>query len=94
MEIKEFNEKGLVLFFIGVTAFFGAGMVDMITDVVPLRPYSGLFITGLALRKRHSGKSPYINPNRRTDILEQINEPLELYAKKKVEAFNRRKKLA
>ena len=82
--------KGTFLLIIGLTSFFGAGAVDMFTDVVPLRPYSGLFITGLALRKRHSGHRDY-NANRdSTQVIEQINEPLEQYAKRKTEAFKRR----
>ena len=82
--------KGTFLLIIGLTSFFGAGAVDMFTDVVPLRPYSGLFITGLALRKRHSGHRDY-NANRDyTQILSQINEPLEVYVARKREAFKRK----
>lgn len=53
-----FNEKdkGLMLFIIGVTAFFGAGTVDVLfTDVVPMRPYSGLFV---AVKKRRKWTPP------------------------------------
>lgn len=89
-------ERGIILLVVGLTAFFGAGTVDMFTDIVPMRPYSGFFVTGLALRKRHSGHRDY-NANRDvTHYIEQINEPLEQYARKKLEAFKsfKRKRLA
>ena len=78
---------------IGIIAFFGAGIADVtFTDVIPMRPYSGLFITGAALRKRHSGHRDY-NANRDvTHYLEQLNEPLEVYVARKREAFYRMRK--
>jgi hypothetical protein len=73
---------------IGATAFFGAGMVDVtFPDVIPMRPYSTIFLTLPALRKRHSGHRDY-NANRDvTHYLEQPNEPLELYVQRKRKAF-------
>ncbi len=81
-------EKGLVLFVIGVTAFFGAGVIDVsFSDVIPMRPYSTLFLTLPVLRKRHSGHRDY-NANRDvTHYLEQLNEPLIQYAQRKRKAF-------
>jgi hypothetical protein len=83
-------EKGLVLFAIGLTAFFGAGVVDVtFPDVVPMRPYSTIFLTLPMLRKRHSGHRDY-NANRDvTHYLEQPNERLEVYARRKKKAFDR-----
>ncbi len=82
-------EKGLVLFIIGVTAFFGTGVADVaFPDLIPMRPYSTLFLTLPVLRKRHSGHRDY-NANRDvTHYLEQLNEPLELYARRKKKAFD------
>jgi len=83
-------EKGLVLLIIGASAFFGAGVADVVfTDVIPIRPYSTLFIALPMLRKRHSGHRDY-NANRDvTHYLEQPNERLEIYAARKKKAFER-----
>ena len=69
-------------------SFFGAGIVDVAyPDVIPMRPYSVFFITGLALRKRHSGHKDYY-PNRQyTQIIEQINEDKAQYLQRKKKAF-------
>jgi hypothetical protein len=82
------RERGLVLLVIGATAFFGAGVADVaFSDVIPMRPYSTLFLTLPVLRKRHSGHRDY-NANRDvTHYLEQPNEPLELYVQRKRKAF-------
>jgi len=81
-------EKGLLLFVIGITAFFGAGVIDVaFSDVIPMRPYSTLFLTLPVLRKRHSGHRDY-NANRDvTHYLEQPNERLEIYLARKKKAF-------
>jgi hypothetical protein len=73
---------------VGVTAFFGAGVADVaFPDVIPIRPYSTMFLALPALRKRHSGHRDY-NANRDvTHYLEQPNERLELYAERKRKAF-------
>lgn len=73
---------------IGIIAFFGAGVVDVtFPDVVPIRPYSTMFIALPALRKRHSGHRDY-NANRDvTHYLEQPNERLEVYVERKRQAF-------
>lgn len=88
--MMENRERGAVLLMIGIVAFFGAGVADVaFPDVVPIRPYSGIFIVGTALRKRHSGHRDY-NANRDvTHYLEQLNEPLEKYVQRKREAFKK-----
>ncbi len=69
-------------------AFFGAGVVDIsFEDVIPIRPYSSIFLALPALRKRHSGHRDY-NANRDvTHYLEQPNERLEIYLARKKKAF-------
>ena len=81
-------DKGLVLLIIAATTFFGAGVVDVtFSDVIPMRPYSTLFIALPMLRKRHSGHRDY-NANRDvTHYLEQPNERIEIYARRKKKAF-------
>jgi len=71
-------------------AFCGAGVIDIaFPDVIPVRPYSSIFLALPALRKRHSGHRDY-NANRDvTHFIEQLNEPLELYARRKKKAFDR-----
>jgi len=69
-------------------AFFGAGVVDIsFEDVIPIRPYSSIFLALPTLRKRHSGHRDY-NANRGvTHYLEQPNEKLEIYVARKKKAF-------
>ena len=65
-------------------------MIDVsFSDVIPVRPYSSIFLALPALRKRHSGHRDY-NANRDvTHYLEQLNEPLEIYVRRKKKAFDR-----
>ncbi len=69
-------------------AFFGAAIVDIsFEDVIPIRPYSSVFLALPVLRKRHSGHRDY-NANRDvTHYLEQPNERLEIYLARKKKAF-------
>lgn len=79
-----------MILMIGIVAFFGAGVVDVtFPDVIPMRPYSSIFVALPALRKRHSGHRDY-NANRNgTQYLEQLNEKLENYVQRKREAFKK-----
>jgi len=82
------RRKNIIILSITCISFFGAGIIDMTyEDIIPLRPYSGLFIIGAALRKRHSGHSDYRPLRSSSQIENQINEPVEKYVERKKKAF-------